>query len=137
MRFLDANVILRYLTKDDPAKAHACFTLFQQVKQGKEELQTTESVIAEVTYVLSSPRHPYKRSHADIAALLRPVVKLRSLRIPRKRVVLRALELYDLYPHFDFEDALSLATMEQSGLTEIVSYGRDFDRVPGITREEP
>jgi predicted nucleic acid-binding protein len=46
MRFLDANIILRYLTKDDPAKAHACFTLFQQVKQGREELQTTESVIA-------------------------------------------------------------------------------------------
>jgi predicted nucleic acid-binding protein len=54
-----------------------------------------------------------------------------------ERVVLRALELYDLYPQFDVEDALSLATMQQSGLTEIVSYDRDFNNVPGITREEP
>lgn len=137
MRFLDANIILRYLTRDDPIKARACFILLQRVKHGHEQLQTTESIIAEVTYVLSSPRHPYKATHPDIAAMLKPIVQLRGLRIPRKRIILRALELYDLYPQLDFEDALSVATMEQAHLTEIVSYDRDFNKVPGITRQEP
>ena len=137
MRFLDTNIILRYLTRDDPAKAQACFLLFQQVKQGSEQLQTTESVIAEATYVLTSPRHPYKLDHATITALLLPIVRLRSLKIPRKRVVIRALELYEQYPRLDFEDCLNVATMTQDNLQEIVSYDRGFDNVPGITRQEP
>ena len=35
MRFLDANVILRYLTRDDEAKAEACYELFQRVQREK------------------------------------------------------------------------------------------------------
>ena len=35
MRFLDTNVILRYLTRDDEAKAEACYQLFQRVGRGK------------------------------------------------------------------------------------------------------
>lgn len=31
MRFLDANVILRYLTRDDAIKAQACFAMLQRV----------------------------------------------------------------------------------------------------------
>jgi hypothetical protein len=37
----------------------------------------------------------------------------------RKRVALRALELYDLYPQLDFEDALSGATMEVNVLGKL------------------
>jgi predicted nucleic acid-binding protein len=35
MKFLDANVILRYLTRDDPKKAENCYELFQKVKRGE------------------------------------------------------------------------------------------------------
>jgi predicted nucleic acid-binding protein len=34
-------------------------------------------------------------------------------------------------------DAYFAALMEQLKLTEIVSFDRDFDRVPGLTRVEP
>jgi len=54
MKFLDANVILRYLTCDDPKKAENCYELFQKVKKSKIKLITCEAVIAEVVYVLSS-----------------------------------------------------------------------------------
>ena len=30
MKFLDTNVILRYLTKDDEAKAEACYRCFNE-----------------------------------------------------------------------------------------------------------
>lgn len=137
MQFLDTNIILRYLTHDDPVKAQACFVLLQQVKNGQVQLQTTEAIIAEVTYVLTSPRQPYKKSHQEVAAWLKPIVQLRHLALPRKRVVQRALDLYDLYPQLDFEDALSVATMEQTRQPEILSYDGDFDAIPGITRHEP
>lgn len=60
MRFLDTNVILRYLTGDDQARAQACYELFQRVQRGEEELATCETIAAEVIYVLSSPRLPYR-----------------------------------------------------------------------------
>ena len=54
MKFLDTNVILRYLTGDDPEKAEACYQLFQRVNSGEETLITCEAIIAEVVYVLRS-----------------------------------------------------------------------------------
>ena len=44
MPFLDTNIIIRDLTKDDPVKADACFTLIQAIKHGQESVETTESV---------------------------------------------------------------------------------------------
>jgi uncharacterized protein len=136
MAFLDTNVILRYLTKDDPVKATACFTLIQAIKHGQERVETTESAIAEVVYILSSPKH-YHLSHDAVVTNLAPVVQLRGLTVPRKRVLLRSLALYQQYTHLDFEDCISIATMENRGITEILSYDRGFDRVPGIVRQEP
>lgn len=139
MRFLDTNVILRYLTRDDETKAAACYRLFQQVKTGAEELFTCETIVAEVVYVLSSPRAGYRLDHEEIRARLSPILSLRGLRIPNKRVCIRALDLYASHPFLDFEDALAVAHMERRGITEIMSYDRDFDRVQAaeIGRVEP
>ena len=58
MRYLDTNIIIRYLTRDDETKAAACYRLFQRVSNGLEELTTTVATIAEATYVLSSRHGP-------------------------------------------------------------------------------
>ena len=137
MRFLDANVVLRYLTRDDEVKAMACYELFQRLQRGEEELATCEAIVAEVIYVLSSPRLPYRLSHEQIRARLLPLLTLRGLRLPQKRVCLEALDTYGSSPTLDFEDALATAHMAQRGITEIVSYDRDFDRVAGVRRAEP
>ncbi len=137
MRFLDTNIILRYLTRDDEAKAEACYGLFQRVKQGEEELFTCEAIVCEVVYVLSSRRAPYRLSHEEIRSRLVPIVTLRGLRLPQKRVYVRALDIYASSPFLDFEDAVAAAHMEQQGMTEIVSYDKDFDLMPGLQRVEP
>lgn len=134
MRWLDTNVILRYLTRDDPVKAQACLALFQRVQQGDEELATGEAVIAEVTYVLSSQ---YGLDHAEIVARLRPLLGLNGVKIPYKRIVQRALERFAESPRLEFEDALSVEHMDRLGIREIVSYDRDLDRIPEISRHEP
>ena len=137
MRFLDTNVILRYLTRDDEAKAEACYQLFQRVRQGEKELFTCEAIVAEVVYVLSSTRAPYQLSHDEVRARLLPILTLRGLRLPQKHVCINALDLYASSPFLDFEDALAVAHMEQRDTTEILSYDRDFDRVGRVNRLEP
>ena len=58
MRYLDTNIIIRYLTRDDETKAAACYQLFERVSNGSEELTTSVATIVEATYVLSSRRGP-------------------------------------------------------------------------------
>lgn len=136
MRLIDTNIIIRYLTKDDPVKAAACHRLIQDIKSGQDHADTTESVIAEAVYVLSSSKH-YNLSHDDVVTNLAPVVQLRGLKVPRKRILLCALALYKQHPHLDFEDCINVATVEGDSSSTIVSYDRGFDRIPGLIRQEP
>jgi len=135
MKFFDANIILRYLTRDDPVKAEKCFRLFQKVKRGEVSLTTSESVIAEVIYVLSSPAL-YNLQHSEISPLLIPIISLSGLRLTQKRLYFRALEIFASH-NIDFEDALSFAYMEKRKIKEIYSYDSDFDRFKEIKRIEP
>jgi len=135
MQFVDANIFLRFLTQDNPDKARACLELFRQADRGEVTLFTTETIIAEIVYVLSSPRL-YRLSREDIRKRLVPLLTLGGLRIPSRQTVLRALELYEAHP-VDFEDALAVAHMEHHSIEEIISYDRDFDRFPQVTRIEP
>ncbi len=135
MEFLDTNIILRYLTRDDPAKAQRCYALFQQLKRKQIRLVTSESVLAEVVYVLSSSSL-YNQPRENVRTLLLPIIGLPGLKISNRRVFLRALELY-ASTRMDFEDCLSIAHMERLKINTILSYDQDFDRVKGIQRREP
>jgi predicted nucleic acid-binding protein len=95
VRFVDANVVLRHLGKPvtpiDQVRQQASTQLFQRVRSGQEQVTTCEAVIGEVLYVLCSPRQ-YNLSHRDAATALGPVLRLRGLRVPQKRALLRALQ---------------------------------------------
>lgn len=136
MKFLDTNVILRYLVRDDALKANACFALFQRVNNGHEEITTCEAVVAEVVYVLSSPR-TYGVPRERVRDLLRPILTMPGLKLSKKRLYLLALDLFVAYPRLDFEDALIVAHMHDAGIDEVISYDEDFDRVPDVIRREP
>jgi predicted nucleic acid-binding protein len=136
MRFLDTNVFLRYLTRDDPVKAAACYKLFQRLQSGDEQATTCEAIITEIVYVLSARSH-YGLLPPEIRARLAPILALRGLRLPHKRMYLRALDLYATYPRLDFEDVLIIAQMERAGERELYSYDTDFDGIPAVIRTEP
>ncbi len=135
MPFVDTNIFLRYLTRDDPDKAQACFELFKRAEANQITLTATETVVAEVVYVLSSKR-TYNLPRDQIRARLYPLLTLQGLRLPQRRTVLRALDLYVAY-EIDFEDALIVAHMQRQAIRDVYSYDRDFDQVPGINRQEP
>ncbi len=137
MRFIDANVFLRFITRDDPVKASACLELFQRLRQGREEATTSEAVIAEIVYVLVSTRQPYRLARAEVRARLMPLLRLRGLRLQDRGALLRALEVFELYDDLDFEDVLTVAHMEASGIPELLSYDTGFDVIPGLRRIEP
>lgn len=135
MHFVDTNIFIRYFTRDDPDKAQACFDLFKRAGANEIALTTTEAVISEVVYVLSSKK-TYNLARPDIRARLYPLLSVKGLRLPQRKMILRALDLYAAY-NVDFEDAIIAAQIERQGIDGLYSYDRGFDQVPGITRHEP
>ena len=135
MHFVDTNIFIRHLTRDDPIKAQACYQLFKQAATNAITLTTTEAVIAEVVFVLSSKRL-YNLSRQRIRELLYPLLSLQGFHLPQRSMLLRALDLYELH-NLDFEDTLVIAHMEQQNLKDLYSYDQGFDKIPGITRHEP
>ena len=133
--WVDATIILRYLTKDDPARAPACFELFNQAAQDRVTLTTTESIVAEVVLVLAS-RHGYQLPAGEIKKRLVPLLSLRSLKLAQRETLLRALALFERYG-LDFEACLTLAHLEQQHAEEFYSYDQDFDQVTQLKRLEP
>jgi uncharacterized protein len=135
--FVDTNIFIRYMANDNKEKAKACFELFQRVKRNEEEVTTSESVIAEITFVLSSKKLPYQLTHDEIRQRLVPLLTLRGFKLLQKKIFLEALDIYAEKSNLDMEDALSIAHIKDQGLSRIYSYDTDFDGYPQVARIEP
>lgn len=141
MTFLDANYFLRYLVAPTSPATQAMHdeatALFDAIERGEEDATTSEAVLAEVAFVLASPRQ-YHLAAADVAAYLTPIIRLPHLKLPRgqKRRYLRALEVWAEHPKLGFVDALTVALVEHTPVV-LATFDTDFDRLPGITRWRP
>lgn len=135
MEYIDTNILIRFLTEDVPDQAKASSQLLVRVEKKELVLSAPDNVIADTVFVLSSPRQ-YRKSRAEIRALLFPLLSLEGFKIDHRKELLRALEIYAAYP-IDFSDAFLKATMEAEGATVLYSYDTEFDRFPDITRKEP
>jgi predicted nucleic acid-binding protein len=135
--FIDTDVIIRFLTGDDPAKQDTAAKLFEQIGTSTLKVTAPVTVIADAVYVLSSPRL-YNLPPHEVASLLIPLVRLPSFRVKERRIVLAALSLYgSATPQLDFGDAIIVASMQQGGSETLYSFDKDFDHISGITRQEP
>ena len=132
--FIDANVFMRVLTLDDPPRAAASVALLRSVEAGEFGAWTTPVVVAELVWTLTRPR--YNLSRAAVRDRLLPITQLQGLHVGDRSVWPRTFEIFVRYP-IDFIDAYHAALIESRGETELVSYDRDFDRVPGLHRREP
>ena len=133
--FIDTDVIIRLLTKDDPEKQAAAAALFEQIEAGQLTVVAPDTVLADAVYVLSSP-NLYHLPRSEVRDLLTPLLRLPGFKIRNRRAVLRALEIY-ASANIDFGDALIVAAMEQANSEVVYSYDTHFDRIPDITRQEP
>lgn len=131
--FLDTNVILRHLLGDHPDHSPRSTGLLHRVEQGDLRVRISELVVFECVFTLE--RH-YHLSREAIRDAVLPLMELPGIVLPGKRRFRTAFELYVLHK-LPFADAYHSAVMIRLGLSEVISFDRDFDRVPGIQRREP
>lgn len=135
LTFLDANIIIRLLTGDDPEKQSRARDLFKQIEAGKLTVALPATVIFECIFTLTSPRL-YRLPKREVVGLLLPILKMPHFKVENRQTVLRATDLYATTP-LSFGDAYIAASMEQVGSDAIYSYDKGFDRLKGIVRKEP
>ena len=135
MHFIDTNIFLRFLTKDDLQKAEACRDLLNQASEGKIKLYTTDIVFAELIWILQSPKI-YNLSPSEISELVIPLAMIKGLNFPSKKYFPAIMELF-VSSGIDFIDTYNAVIMEARDINTIYSYDSDFDSLEGITRAEP
>lgn len=132
-KFIDTNIFLRYLTKDNPLMYDKCREVFKNAIEGKASLATSSLVIAELIWTLSSY---YKVPKEDVIEKVSIIISTENLHIPDKDIIADAIVLYSR-KNIDYIDAYNAVFMKYNGLDEIYSYDKDFDMFEDIKREEP
>ncbi len=132
-KFVDTNVFLRYLTKDDLSKYERCREMFKRALEGEIAITTSGMVIAELIWTLQSY---YKVPKAEVIEKVSVILGTENLSIPDKNVLADALVLY-ARKNIDFIDAYNAIFMKYQGLREIYSYDEDFETIEDIERKKP
>jgi len=133
--FVDTDVLIRLLTGDVPQKQAAARSLFKRVEEGEITLLAPDTVIADAVFVLASPRL-YHIPREEVRNLLASLIGLPHFRVQNKQDLLRALEIY-ASTNLDFGDTMIIASMEEQDAHILYSYDTGFDRIKGLTRQEP
>src|SRR5687768_7683814 len=135
MIFVDASFYLLYLvqpvTPQDRVKESRAAALFALVDSGAAEATMSEAILAEVAFILTSPRH-YGSSRPTAAAGLEALLRPRGCRVPAKEVALRALDIWVAQPDLSFPDALGAENCVLRGY-EFASFDIALSSAPGFT----
>jgi predicted nucleic acid-binding protein len=131
--FVDANVILRYFTKDPPELAEAALKTFSAAQEGLVLLVLTPITVAEVVWVLESF---YGYAKAQIAETMAQFLHSDGLEVIDLDLLIQALSLYH-ERNIDFADALLAGFALSRGLNLVYSFDKHFGRIPGIVKVEP
>jgi len=90
-KLIDANVILRYLLKDDETLFKRASSLLEKVKVGEEAVIIPESVLAESVYVLQKV---YKIEREVIAEKLRELFAYKGIANSDKKDLIDSILLF-------------------------------------------
>jgi len=132
-RFVDTNVFLRFLTKDDPAMFERCRDLFRKGIEGEVILVTSGMVIAELIWTLLSY---YKVPKAEVVEKMAVIIGTKGIDIPDRDIIAESLILFGR-KNVDYIDAYNAMLMKRHRLEEIYSYDRDFEEIESVKRLEP
>ena len=121
---IDTNVVVRFLTRDDPVQAARA-----RARIGAGSILVLQTVILETEWVL---RTRYRFDRAAIGRGLRQLLGLPGVAVEEPEAVAQALDLHD--HGFDFADALHLASSRQAEAFATFDHAlrRKARRVPDL-----
>jgi predicted nucleic-acid-binding protein len=124
--WVDANVVLRFLTGEPADLAEKAGRLMSQAERGEIVIFLPALVIAEVLWVLKSF---YRYSLAEIADVMVPLMSADGIEVEDRDLLIQAIEL-TRDKNVDFVDAVLALQADRRG-EPVRSFDGDFKRLPG------
>lgn len=130
--FVDTNVFLRTLVKEDTDSFNDCLKFLRGIKENQWSAVTTPIVLAEVAWTLGSY---YRFPKSAIIRGIQSIVNIRGLTIGGNHQVAEAVDLYRDHS-VKFVDAM-IASIPQIRMHEwiVISYDHDFDAIDCLRKE--
>lgn len=130
MRGLDTNVLLRFLTADDPVQAERVGALFAAAERSGERFFVSVIALCELSWTLRG--RPYRLDRAQIAAVLERILDTSLLEVQDRGLVRRALA--DFRPgRADFADYLLGWQSLGAGCAGTVTFDRALSGATGFS----
>jgi len=131
---IDTNLLVRYLTEDDPSKANDVKRLLLKAAQGEVRLLIPAVVVAELVWVLQSF---YKLDRSETVPLLNAILHTHGVEVSDKTVVSEAIALYRDRA-IDFIDAWIIAFAKAADVRAVYTFDRKhFKDIEGIEMMHP
>jgi predicted nucleic-acid-binding protein len=131
--FIDSNIFLRPIVKDDSRKVKECEGLFEKIKLGEIKAFTSNLILAEIVW---TGYRFYQIRKQELVKTLKGILGFKNLKIKDNFNPDLAIEIYSKLP-VKFIDALiaSNPSIFQKKII-VISYDKDFDKI-GVKRIEP
>lgn len=131
--FIDSNIFLRPIVKDDRQKVKECEKLFGKLKAGKIKAFTSNLILAEIIW---TGGRFYKIEKRDLITAIKGILGFKNLRVVEASNPNLAIEIYEKFS-VKFIDALIASNPAIFNKeVAVVSYDKDFDKI-GVKRIEP
>jgi predicted nucleic acid-binding protein len=129
-RFVDTNLIVRYLVQDREKHAKAAGKLFEACDRGDVEIVVLPVVLAECVFVLESF---YEHPRADIAAALGTLISSPGVQISEAAIHVDALDRYRR-TKVHFVDCL-IAAVARAEDSPVATFDEDFRKFGDVRIE--
>lgn len=126
---LDTNLLIRYLTKDDPSQYAKVKRLIEEAVERDERLLINSVVLCEVTWVLDAA---YEYSRAEIAEALERILDTAQFEIERADEARQALGDFRS-TNAGFADALIGRVNRTLGGKHTATFDRDLKALDTFT----
>jgi predicted nucleic-acid-binding protein len=122
--FIDTNVILRFLLKDNDELFNQSLTLFEKAKNKQIKVVIIPEIFFELDYVL---RGVYALSKKEVVNLLKVIAQTPYFAIKKREVIIEALDKYEQL-NIDLFD-LYLFLLAKNKNAEVFSFDKDFKKI--------
>ena len=125
---LDTNVIVRYVTQDDPRQSAAASRLFERALTVEHPGFVGLITLCEIAWVLADC---YDAEKSRIAAVIEGLLGSRQLVVEEAEIVWKALRAWEKSAA-DFSDVLVGQVLIARGCEKIVTFDRAAARLPSF-----
>jgi len=132
--FVDTNILIRLIVKDDDLKRKACEKLLERAKQKEVILYILPIAILEVVWVLEKY---YKLEKKVIREVVEAILNTPEFKCEMEEVFKKAIETYE-EKNIKFADAVMGYWGLEKGLSTVFTYDeKDYKRIEGLEVRKP